>query len=214
MTHRERLVATSRGGEVDRKATVAMPGVRDEKADAIVGSAVGFFESDQAYLVAVDGIMATLKSTEPGIFGELEEDPEGGDRKLQQVADQVRLGCEKGLEVGADGIFYVIRGANPTDATPMEYGGHILELDRMILDEISEARFNLVFVEDEDEPYMDFLSDLPCQALGWKKSSGVSLESVREMRQGALAMDDMDADLILMTEALAMNGPTRLEANA
>jgi hypothetical protein len=79
----------------------------------------------------------------------------------------------------------------------MEYGGHFLEVDRQLLSGVIDARFNALYVRGGSEPYIDFVSDLPAHAFAWDPQSGVTVAQVREVRQGALASTDKDADIEL-----------------
>ena len=64
--------------------------------------------------------------------------------------------------------------AVPDSTTPMQYGGHFLEIDRRLLS--SDALFNVIFVQGPSEPYAVFVSDLPAQAFAWDSRSGLGAE--------------------------------------
>lgn len=103
---------------------------------------------------------------------------------VKDVADSM----EWALGSGCDGVFYRVIGAAPEWSTPMQYGGHYLERDRELLESISEARFNTLYVEGGEGVYLDFVSDLPASAFAWDETaSGVSFQEVRKLRDGALA---------------------------
>jgi hypothetical protein len=141
------------------------------------------------------------------IVPELHADIDRGTELLNGLAQETREEMHGALERGADGVFYILDGAYPGVTTPMEYGGHFLELDRHLLTEVMDARFNVLFVRGEREPYLDFVSDLPAHAFAWDPRSGVSIEYVRSIRKGALAAAGEGADILL-----AINSTTEARA--
>ena len=99
----------------------------------------------------------------------------------------------------AQGVFYRLDGAYPSASTPMEYGGHYLEVDRDVLSSIQNS-FVIVFVEGEGEVYFDFVSDLPADAMGWDADRNpIDLNEARRHRAGALALDHPEAEIVLAT---------------
>lgn len=124
----------------------------------------------------------------------LHEQPEIGEKKLEELASEIEIEIEKANQLQAQGICYLIQGATPEQFSPMEYGGLILERDRAILSKVSEQE-TVVFVNDLVEPYLDFLSDLPCTVFGYWKESGQSLEEMKVMRTGLIASDHEGADI-------------------
>ena len=203
MTGRERLVAAAKGGEVDRKPVI-FTHANSPEADGIVRPACGEGEEGQAQLWAVDSPFSRAMREGFDLNDALQSDPASGEQALNSYADEARKEMLEALEGGADGIFYRLDGAFPDASTPMEYGGHYLEMDRMLLSEIQEARFNLVWVEGDRELYLDFVSDLPAHALGWSMSqTGVGVDELRPMRHGALAGDTEEADIYVFDSATA-----------
>ena len=200
MTGRERIVAAARGGEVDRRPVACATGVSENGADCVV---VGVSDVTNALRESPDrAVLAKVVSPlgrDLTLVKLLASDPSAGAERLALLADQARQEMRSALEAGADGIYYALDGAYPAATTPMEYGGHFLELDRQLLEEVRDARFNLLFVCGEREPYIDFVSDLPAHALAWDSRSGVSVGSVRSARSGALAYDSDEADIRLKT---------------
>lgn len=194
MTGRERLVAVARGAQVDQRPVIAM----DPPADGLVVSpsevsAALVKHPDSAVLARVVSPLGRDRS----LVRALAEDPDAGSRRLAECAEGVRRDISAALDAGADGVCYLLDGAYPAVTTPMEYGGHFLELDRQLLEEVSAARFNLLFVCGETEPYVEFVSDLPAHAFAWDARSGVSVDAVRLLRSGALAAEDDGAEIAL-----------------
>lgn len=194
MTGRERLVAAGRGGELDRKPLILR--TQDAQADGWVSTDGAPSEGDQACLKLVNSPFARSLAQGLDLNDLMQGDPASGEQALSSFAADTRKEMLDALEAGFDGIYYRLDGAYPDAATPMEYGGHYLEVDRALLSEVADARFNLIWVEGDSEPYLDFVSDLPGHALGWSvKKTGVSVESLREMRSGAIAGDVAESDI-------------------
>jgi uroporphyrinogen-III decarboxylase len=205
MTSRERLVAAARGGEVDRQPVICWPGGSEEASDAIVVSpkevqrAVAGNE-ERVVLGEVPNPFGLATEQKLQLNALLEQDPERGNALLEALTEQVRDRIDQALGSGADGILYRLHGAHPSHTSPMQYGGYYLERDRELLEAIKDARLNMVFVVGGEGVYIDFVSDLPAHVFGWDETaSGVDLESIREMRQGALATTRVDADVRLET---------------
>lgn len=202
MTSRERLTAVARGGEVDRKPVVLFPGCKSASADAITVSpsevASTLSESgEQAVLGHVVSPLGKAMRSGFALTKVLHDDPVAGAKKLNELTEQTRSEMELALEQGADGVFYELDGAFPSQTTPMEYGGHFLEVDRQLLDDIKDARFNVLYVKGDQDPYVDFVIDLPAHAFAWDTASGVDINELRKQRPGALATNSEDADVLL-----------------
>ncbi len=213
MTARERLTAVANGAPVDRKPVVLRPGAADDRADAIVvptGSVTGG-RGGQAVLAHVPSPFARAIRRGTELAQLLHDDPAAGGDALAELTQEARAEMARALEHGADGVYYELDGAYPERTTPMQYGGFFLEVDRRLLEEFETAGFNILFIKGDAEPYIDFVSDLPAQAFGWEVASGVSVESVREMRQGALAAADPQADVLLLE---SYDDPVRARASA
>lgn len=201
MTHRERLVAAARGGPVDRPPWFVW-GTADPEAflanhtpDALVARSA----EEAKRLVSLageEGPAVLVETTNPlGLAlseGEnpncLLDDPNAAERELDRWVERCRSTLIEALESGADGVFYRLRGAEPPHSTPMEFGGLHLERERDLLNEISDARFNVLLADGGEETYLDFLTDLPAHAFAWNEETiPFSPKQVREMRPGALA---------------------------
>ncbi len=207
MTGREKLVAASRGGEVDSKPSLAWLGGGELqlKADGwIVDSAEDVSaarkaSTDACVLVAVKSPFGWSKAENLDLMSALNESPTAGGEELSRLADKSREEIRQAMDQGADGICYMLAGAEPSQTTPMQYGGFLLELDREILEEFSGAVFNAVWVQGESEPYLEFVADLPCHALGWNSSAtGIHTDSIRPYRKGAFFGDSPESDICLL----------------
>lgn len=201
MTGRERCVAASRGGELDRAPVILLTGT-SASADAVVVELSdverALAESpDQAVLVRVDGLHARVESSTVPLFDLIANDPEAADAKLEEISLETSLACANALGSGADGVLYLLTGAHPAATSPMQYGSFFLERDRSILEAITDARFNVVLVEADTEPYLDFLTDLPCHVLAWTATEDVNLSDLRAMKGGALGTPRPGGDVLI-----------------
>jgi hypothetical protein len=202
MTPRERLTAAARGGDVDRKPMIVGPGslLDDQDADAIILPAdpeviARFVDGDRVVLAEVDNPFARFGAS---LNQEFAADPVAASEKLDAATEEARAKIRASLEAGADGIFYRLFGARALHSTPMQYGGHYLERDRELLEEIGDARLNVLFPVGDDDLYLDFISDLPAHVIAWDRdASGFSSAQVRAMRNGAQASSDPDSEILL-----------------
>ena len=123
--------------------------------------------------------------------------PESADAELNEMIRLVEREIAIVLESKADGIFYRLACAEPEFATPMEYGGHYLEVDRALLGQAAGARMTVLCVEGGPEVYLDFVSDLPAKVFAWNLDrTGFTVDDVRKMRPGALATGSPKADVL------------------
>lgn len=204
MTGRERVLAVARGGEVDRIPTVATFGAG--AADAIAVPLDDLAKTidanpDSAVLATILSPLGRAIRDSVNIVSELHGDVDRGAELLDRLVAETRSEMQAALHQGADGLFYVLDGAHPAVTTPMEYGGHFLELDRQLLLEVQGARFNVLYVCGASEPYLDFVSDLPAHAFAWDSRSGASVADVRAVRKGAIAAVVEGADFRLVTNS-------------
>jgi len=204
VTSRERLFAAAELEPVDRKPTLYWPGEPSGEGDALI--VPSWMMDDLSGLVVAEGIPVLAEVINP--FGKsrirgidlndaFRLDPDIGQVQLDEFIEETEDEMRQALQAGADGIFYRVHGARAVFCTPMEYGGRYLESDRQILNSVSDARFNLVFIVGGNDVYLDFVSDLPAHVFGWDaESSGITCEAVRFMRNGALAAATEDADIV------------------
>ncbi|MCE9560248.1 MAG: hypothetical protein K8R88_15020 [Armatimonadetes bacterium] len=123
----------------------------------------------------------------------LHTDPATGETQLNELAGAATQEIE--AADGAAGIFYRVFGACPAECTPMQFGGHYLEVDRAILNTITKGIKTIVFIEGEDI-YFDFVSDLPCDAMGWDEAiNTLTLAEARTMRPGLYALTSPEAEI-------------------
>ncbi|MDI9636778.1 hypothetical protein QPK87_39105 [Kamptonema cortianum] len=212
MTGRERLVASSRGGQLDRQPLLWLGEGSCEMADGVAvgkeGIAPALLAGEQAVLCWVDGVWLESK----GKFSS--DDLEGQARALDSATETAKSHCQQALADGADGICYRLAGAEPAHSSPMEYGGLVLERDREVLESVAESRLNVVYVENEGEAYLDFLTDLPCHFLAWNGEAPSTLDEVRALRGGAVADDSSQADAFCARTKIELENYSKLEAKS
>ncbi|MDL1928341.1 hypothetical protein FCG40_05045 [Fimbriimonadia bacterium ATM] len=206
MNSRERLLAAARGGDVDRAPWLVWPRLGDlaevndaairAGADAVVVRELQHV-AEMAARCGLDGPAVLYECHSP--FGAASSkgidlnqaifaSPVEGSALLDTIAQNCEREAQEALELGADGVFYVLEGATPGLCTPMQYGGFFLERDRQLLDAVADARFNLMFVAGGEGTYLDFVHDLPASALAWDEpASGIGHEQVRKMHEGTIA---------------------------
>ena len=201
MTSRERILAASRGAEVDQKPTLRWlaDGVSTDATvvlnfanlDRHAGAPVTLLDVSNPFGLALQKGIDLNKA--------LKDDPTVGSEVLDSLVEEVRSRIAGGLASGADGIFYRLHGANPRHCSPMQYGGHYLERDRELLSEASDAYVNVLFVAGEEELYIDFVSDLPAQVFAWDSGlTQISAAQVRGTRKGAVASADPTSEIDLL----------------
>ncbi len=192
MTSRQRLLTVVQGGTPDQTPIIGVDALL-VPLDRI--QATRESNPDQMTLAIVPSPLTLAIKQGLDIFPELQADPIQGNEQLDKLCMAVQIQMNDALGAGADGICYIIDGAYPTSATPMQYGGFFLERDRELLESINLAAFNLILVAGSQEPYIDFVSDLPAQAFAWEATSGWTPSQVRELRKATLAADHPEADI-------------------
>ena len=200
MTGRERLVAAARGGETDQKATLAWPCPESTASDAlIVADADSVVADDErAVLVEVANPFGQALARDFDLNAALVADPDAP--ALEEMVEATRTDLRNALDAGADGVFYVLHGARGKWCSPMQYGGWYLERDRELLQEIADARLNVLFVVGEDDTYLDFVSDLPAHVFAWDANATTQdSAAVRTMRAGAQASADDRSEIRLVS---------------
>ncbi|MFM9872510.1 MAG: hypothetical protein ACKVQS_03475 [Fimbriimonadaceae bacterium] len=192
MTSRERLLAVASGNKPNPAPVIGTDAllVPIDRIKATLAS-----HPDQAILAIVPSPLTLARSQNVDIFSELQADPIKGNETLDKLCMAVQIQMNDALATGADGICYIIDGAYPAVATPMQYGGFFLERDRELLESITRANFNLLLIAGSQEPYIDFVSDLPAQAFAWDTSSGWTPTQVSELRPSTLAANHLEADI-------------------
>ena len=203
MTSRERLVAASRGGDVDRQPMLSWPDATAE-ADAVIVKPVEVatvLEGGDERLVLAEVLSPFGRAVQfrLPLSTLLREEPGHGQEELEKLVEVTRQDIDTAILAGADGIFYRLRGAEPEFCTPMEYGGFYLERDRELLESVKDARLNVLSVEGGPEVYLDFVSDLPAHLFAFDLNHQ-SLSDVRSMRSGVLATQHPDAEVLFVTK--------------
>lgn len=194
-------MAAITGGEADRKPQLAWPdNTPDSDAAVLTLDKIRTDGIDETKPTLVEVLnpfgLAQLRGTR--LNSVLENDPAVGDRLLQDLAGEVKHFVEVGIAAGVDGFLYRLHGANPEHSTPMQYGGHFLEVDREILASFDGLPIRAVFVVGGEGTFLDFVSDLPAELFGWDvEKSETNPSRVREYRKGALMAATPDADVFL-----------------
>lgn len=199
MIARDRTLAAIQGGKPDRTPEVgtdilAVP--IDRIADARRN------KPDAVILAIVHSPLTRARIRNQNIFDQLESDPASGNDELDELVMASQIQINDAIHGGADGICYVIEGAYPSVSSPMQYGGFLLERDRALLSSANPAPANMVLIAGENEPYIDFVSDLPAAVFAWDACSGWTPTQVRDLRTGALAANSPDADILLTDRVL------------
>ncbi|MBX7132017.1 MAG: hypothetical protein K1X67_04985 [Fimbriimonadaceae bacterium] len=189
---------------MDRQPILVWSESPGHEADGVVVSLAGLADAlrthpDQLVLAEIVSPFGFAKRQGVDLNEVLRDDPARGEGMLSDFAAKVRDEVALALETGADGIFYRLDGAYPAASSPMEYGGHFLEIDRALLSEVRDARLNILFVEGGEETYFDCLTDLPAHVLAWDfAQTGIDVATMRAIRTGALAAPSDDADIRLL----------------
>ncbi len=192
MNSRERLQAVANGNKPDTIPTIGIDAIL-VPTDRVINAKSAHPENTILAIVPSPLTLAMRQNLD--IFTELQADPTQGNELLDKLCLAVQIQMNDAIGVGADGICYIIDGAYPAVATPMQYGGFFLERDRELLTSINHASFNLLLIAGSEEPYIDFVSDLPAHAFAWDIGSGWTPEKVKELRPSALAANHPEADI-------------------
>jgi len=210
MIARDRFIDAANGRPVDRKSTLFWPGSPDGRSDAVIIPADPDYvkrhdrQDNRALLVEVPNPFGRAWVRNIDLNALLKTDPKEGVRVLLQFVEAARTAMANSLDAGADGVFYRLHGANAQHCSPMEYGGHYLEHDRELLQGITRAKVNVLFVVGDSDLYLDFVSDLPAHLFGWdNRTSGVSAAQGRAIRKGPVLTFDEESDVVLH-----YNGPS------
>lgn len=169
-----------RGSELDRPLDMAtdarVVSLRD--LESWVGR-------DEATLVEVASPFTLSVLRGMGLNDILRDQPETGFNQLDSLRAEVEQTMHQALEMGADGLVYHLDGPRASACTPMQYGGHYLELDRELLAMVKEARIVLVWVPGQEPLYLDAISDLDAHAVGWNSmASGFPVHEFKALRPG------------------------------
>ena len=158
-------------------------------------------------LVEVQNPFGEAIDAEIDLNAEFDRGPAYGEHAFRGLFDKTEEKIAEALEVGADGIFYRLFGAEPNLSTPMQFGGLYLEQERELLKEIMEARFNVLYVEGGEGAYLDVVSDLPAHAFGWDEDrTAIPAGEVRKFRQGALACGLLSEDPLRLFRSVGSAG--------
>ena len=183
MTGRERLVAASRGGGIDRTPVLAWPDPSPD-ADAVV--------LPDADGVGEDAVRAVLVEVANPYGQALDRGEDPATAVVEELVEAARGAMRDALDAGADGVWFRLHGARG------EGYARFHDHDRRLLDEVADARLNVLFAVAPFDPGL--LRDLPAHVFAW---SGVlpSAATVRAARAGAQASADPDSEIRLVASA-------------
>lgn len=203
MTLRESIIQVIRGGHADAtlQLSLSTPGFNVVQPNRVIEH----LSSDGITLGLIPNPYLLARLNGEDLNESLRQDPEKGEHLAASFENECQKLIQTTLENGADGIFYLLDGARGACSTPMEYGGYHLERDRAILESVSAATINVVFVVGNDDLYIDFVSDLPAQLFAWDSlASTFTPDYVRSLRVGALVTNHPDADVQLSIDVNAL----------
>lgn len=201
MTSRERVMNAAEMKSVDRAPAVVY--LDPELSDMVVCSIDELGEAkeqfpDKVIVVEVESPFARALQREIDLNSVLRDDVTKGHEILDELTEESRNEGDAAKAAGADGIWYHLEGADPAYCSPMQYGGHYLELDRDLLTRWQDFPLNTVAILGK-EPYLDFVCDLPANFFAYDATgSEIGTSAVREIRPGAIASQLRDADLRLI----------------
>jgi uroporphyrinogen decarboxylase len=117
----------------------------------------------------------------------LRADPETVHKGLSAIAESLALYAGATIDVGCEGIYYAISGANGDGPTRAEYRDHFLKYDMQVLHASAAAPFNVLHLHGYKDLYYDIALDLPANALCWSdRACDVSLAEGRASYPGCL----------------------------
>jgi hypothetical protein len=142
---------------------------------SLVAEFSGFDVSIQGQ--ALPGVLSPLSRAlmrGANVISLLDENPAEGDRVIASLFSETQAEIN---EIGGN-FNYVVAGAEPNWTTPMQYGGHFLELDR----ELIGSRRPAITLIGGAETYVDIVSDLAETFLIWNTATNdVNPEEVAKM---------------------------------
>lgn len=197
MTGRELVLAAFQGSPSNSKPRIVSTGTGAD-AQGFYGPLESLPTSGvSACFGTVLSPLGNLLAKGRDIYSVLESNPEVGEAMISEESDRVRQMVSEIVQAGADGVLYELEGAYPAASSPMQYGGHFLEVDRELMAEITSKTIGIVWVCGKDEPYLDFVSDLAGHAFGWESEDDMDVASIRAVRTGLIVGSFAQADLML-----------------
>lgn len=205
MTSKERLFAILDGRPVDQRPRISL-GHASNTCDAWAVPLADLdkhVNEEQTYgiFALIDSPITKSIERNMDVFQTLQKDPHAGNQILQSLVEETEREVRIALDSGVFGILYRIEGAHPNFCTPMQYGGHFLELDRQILETAQRATCSAIWIEGGPDAYLDSVTDLPTTILGFRSGSG-DLNWIRQVRKGLIAMDGHEGDIEIVTLTL------------
>ena len=205
-----------RGGSSDRKPIIVGP-VPDLRADVMLVDPTKIAEAlgdgtDRAVLAIVGNPFFAAKLNGEDLTEVARKNSSEGQKRIESWVEKTQSALVTAIEGGADGVLYVLGGADPSLNSPMEFGGLYLEHDRALLAMIADAPFNVLMVNGPPD-YLDFLEDLPAHALAWEpQDNRWNFNEARAIWPHAIAAEHPEAD-VLFTRAYDHVSQWLTEAN-
>ncbi len=184
MTGRERLVAAARGGDTDRTPVLAPPGSNADGADALVVPDSDSVMEDLERAVLVEVANPYGQALDRG------DDP--ATAVLEELVEETRGAIRDALDAGADGVWLRLHGAQG------EGYARFHDSDRALLEEIADARLNVLFAVAPFD--LDHVRDLYAHVFAWSDDA-LDAQTVRAARPGAQASADPDSEIRLLLPA-------------
>lgn len=196
-----RLQSLREGETLSPKLSMIWSASPGHSCDAIVTNQVSLnhaiaTHNGQLVLCEVHSPLGRIVRSQPQLLDTLRETPADAEDALLDFANEAKNEIREAFELGAHGIFYRLSGANPKVTTPMEYGGHFLEMDKELMAHASSGLLNVISVEDGPEIYIDAVAEVPGHAIHWDNAlNELSIEAVRTMTTKFLVLDHPVADI-------------------
>jgi hypothetical protein len=187
MTPRERFQAAFNGQVVSPKPTIGTD---------LALTAIGAQKSDVPTFTMIPSPLTQAIHQNLDLLNLLAQDPTAGNQKLDELYAATAIMINNSIPL-TDGICYLIDGAYPEQTTPMQYGGYFLERDRHTLEAAFPRTKVMLLIAGDQDPFIDFVSDLPAHIFAWDAKSKWTPSQIRELRSGILAADWPDAEFHL-----------------
>ncbi|MBI5705964.1 MAG: hypothetical protein HZC36_03120 [Armatimonadetes bacterium] len=124
------------------------------------------------------------------------EDP--SDTTLASLFEATRQELAEAIVDDTRAVLYVLFGAAEQWCTPMQFGGHYLEVERELLAPTFQKVPVLLWIVGEEGTYLDFVADLPTCFIGWDiQATGFPISAMRAVRSGAIFAQGNEAEIEL-----------------
>jgi uroporphyrinogen decarboxylase len=121
------------------------------------------------------------------LLDHLRQDPEAVKVGLAALAESLSLYAQATIKAGCEGIYFALCGASGEGATREEYAPTFLEYDRVVLESVADAPFNVLHLHGYKDLYFDLTHDLPADILCWSdRAGGPTLAEARQIHSGCI----------------------------